>query len=67
MSTVVYVLAIIVMGLVAIVLIRGLFKMMKGGDANLSNKLMQLRVLLQAVAVLLIMLTLWLTGGGRPS
>ncbi|MBO9125930.1 MULTISPECIES: twin transmembrane helix small protein [unclassified Rhizobium] len=67
MSTVVYVLAIIVMGLVAIVLIRGLFNMMKGGDANLSNKLMQLRVLLQAVAVLLIMLTLWLTGGGRPS
>ena len=66
MSTVVYVLAIIVMGLVAIVLIRGLFNMMKGGDANLSNKLMQLRVLLQAVAVLLIMLTLWLTGGGRP-
>ena len=67
MSTVVYVLAIIVMGLVAIVLVRGLFNMMKGGDANLSNKLMQLRVLLQAVAVLLIMLTLWLTGGGRPS
>jgi hypothetical protein len=67
MSTVVYVLAIIVMGLVAIVLVRGLFNMMKGGDANLSNKLMQLRVLLQAVAVLLIMLTLWLTGGGRPT
>jgi hypothetical protein len=67
MSTVVYVLAIIVMGLVAIVLVRGLFNMMKGGDANLSNKLMQLRVLLQAVAVFLIMLTLWLTGGGRPT
>jgi hypothetical protein len=41
--------------------------MMKGGNPNLSNKLMQLRVLLQAIAVLLIMLTLWLTGGGRPS
>ncbi|WP_160011691.1 twin transmembrane helix small protein [Rhizobium sp. 18055] len=67
MSTVVYVLAIIVMGLVAIVLVRGLFNMMKGGDANLSNKLMQLRVLLQALAVFLIMLTLWLTGGGRPT
>jgi hypothetical protein len=47
--------------------VRGLFNMMKGGDANLSNKLMQLRVLLQAVAVFLIMLTLWLTGGGRPT
>jgi hypothetical protein len=67
MSTITYVLAIIVMGIVALVLIRGLFNMMKGGDPNLSNKLMQLRVLLQAVAVILIMLTLWLTGGGRPT
>ncbi|CAN7589140.1 twin transmembrane helix small protein [Rhizobium leguminosarum] len=67
MSTVTYILAIIVMGVVALVLIRGLFNMMKGGDANRSNKLMQLRVLLQAVAVILIMLTLWLTGGGRPT
>ncbi|AIC29154.1 MULTISPECIES: twin transmembrane helix small protein [Rhizobium] len=67
MSTVTYILAIIVMGIVALVLIRGLFNMMKGGDANLSNKLMQLRVLLQAVAVILIMVTLWLTGGGRPT
>lgn len=59
------VLALIVMGLVVLVLIRGLFNMMKGQDANLSNKLMQLRIVLQAVAVALIMLTLWLTGGGR--
>ncbi len=67
MSTATYILAIIVMGLVALVLIRGLFNMMKGGDSNLSNKLMQLRVLLQAIAVILSMLTLWLTGGGRPT
>ncbi|MBB4232783.1 twin transmembrane helix small protein [Rhizobium mongolense] len=67
MSTATYILAIIIMGLVALVLVRGLFNMMKGGDANTSNKLMQLRVLLQAIAVILIMLTLWLTGGGRPS
>ncbi|MGO7216129.1 twin transmembrane helix small protein [Rhizobium ruizarguesonis] len=67
MSTVTYILAIIVMGLVALVLIRGLFNMMKGGDPNRSNKLMQLRVLLQAIAVILIMITLWLTGGGRPT
>ncbi|MGV8939108.1 MAG: twin transmembrane helix small protein [Allorhizobium sp.] len=59
------VLALIVMGLVVIVLIRGLFNMAKGGDGNLSNKLMRMRILLQAVAVALIMLTLWLTGGGR--
>ncbi|PKA42618.1 twin transmembrane helix small protein [Rhizobium sullae] len=67
MSTATYLFAIIMMGVVALVLVRGLFNMMKGGDANTSNKLMQLRVLLQAIAVILIMLTLWLTGGGRPS
>jgi len=67
MSTVTYVLAIIVMGLVAVVLVRGLVNMSKGDNPSLSNRLMQLRVLLQAIAIVLIMLTLWLTGGGRPS
>lgn len=67
MSTVTYIAAIIVMGLVAIVLVRGLLSMMKGDNPSRSNRLMQLRVLLQAVAVILIMLTLWLTGGGRPA
>jgi hypothetical protein len=65
MSSFTTVLTVIVMGLVALVLIRGLFTMVKGQDANRSNKLMQLRVLLQAVAIGLIMLTLWLSGGGR--
>ncbi|MFK4770111.1 twin transmembrane helix small protein [Rhizobium sp. ZW T2_16] len=60
-------LTLIVMGLVVFVLIRGLINMLKGTDANRSNKLMQLRVILQAVAIALIMLTLWITGGGRPS
>lgn len=59
------ILALIVMGLVVLVLIRGLYNMMKGGDGNLSNKLMRMRIFLQAIAVALIMLTLWLTGGGR--
>lgn len=58
-------LTLLVMGLVAIVLIRGLVNMARGGDGNTSNKLMQARVLLQAVAIVLIMLTLWITGGGR--
>lgn len=58
-------LALIVMGLVVIVLIRGLFNMLKGKDANRSNQLMQLRLMLQAAAIVLIMLVLWLTGGGR--
>jgi heme/copper-type cytochrome/quinol oxidase subunit 2 len=67
MSSFTTVLALIVMGLVVLVLIRGLFNMVKGTDANRSNKLMQLRLLLQAVAIILIMFTLWLTGGGRPT
>lgn len=65
MSAFTTVLTLIVMGLVVLVLVRGLFTMMKGNNANLSNKLMQMRIVLQAVAVALIMLTLWLTGGGR--
>lgn len=60
-------LTLLVMGLVVIVLIRGLVNMAKGGSGNTSNKLMQARVLLQAIAIALIMLTLWFTGGGRPS
>lgn len=67
MSTVTYVLALIFMGLVAIVLVRGLVNMSKGNNPSLSNRLMQMRILLQAIAIILIMLTLWLTGGGRPS
>ncbi|MBT9370817.1 MULTISPECIES: twin transmembrane helix small protein [Rhizobium] len=65
MSSFTTLLALIVMGLVVLVLIRGLFNMLQGKDANKSNKLMQLRVMLQAIAIALIMLTLWLTGGGR--
>jgi Hypoxia induced protein conserved region len=66
MSTVTTVLAVIFMGLVAIVLVRGLFNMTRGNNPSLSNRLMQMRILLQAIAIILIMLTLWLTGGGRP-
>jgi heme/copper-type cytochrome/quinol oxidase subunit 2 len=65
MSNFTTILTLIVMGLVVIVLIRGLFSMLKGTDGNKSNKLMQLRLFLQAIAIALIMLTLWLTGGGR--
>lgn len=67
MGTVTYFLAIVVMFAVAVVLIRGLINMLRGGSGNTSNKLMQTRVILQAIAVMLIMLTLWLTGGGRPA
>lgn len=48
------ILIVLVMGAVAVSLLFGLRNMMKGGDANLSNKLMQLRVFLQFIAVVLI-------------
>lgn len=44
---------------VAVVLLLGLVNMLRGGSANLSQKLMRLRVLLQFVAILVIMGVLW--------
>lgn len=44
---------------VALVLLFGLANMMRGGSANLSQRLMRLRVLLQFVAILLIMGVVW--------
>ncbi len=65
MASFTYVLSIIFMIAVAFVLVRGLLVMLRGGDGNLSNKLMRMRLFLQFVAVALIVITLWLTGGGR--
>jgi len=47
---------------VAVVLLLGLINMMRGGSANLSQRLMRLRVLLQFIAIIIIMLTVWATG-----
>jgi len=58
-ATVFNVLAVIVMLAVVAVLIRGLVNMMRGGSGNTSNKLMQLRVLLQFVALVLILLAVY--------
>ena len=49
-------------GAVAIVLLLGLVNMMRGGSPNTSQKLMRWRVILQFVAIVLIMATLWLQG-----
>ena len=49
-------------GAVAIVLVFGLVNMMRGGSPNTSQRLMRLRVLLQFVAVVVIMLTIWAMG-----
>jgi hypoxia induced protein len=49
-------------GAVALVLLMGLFNMMRGGSPNTSQKLMRMRVLLQFVAIVVIMFTVWLMG-----
>jgi hypothetical protein len=63
MSTVFNILAVLVMVAVVVVLLRGLINMMRGGSGNTSNKLMQARVALQFVALVLIMVALYLSGG----
>jgi NADH:ubiquinone oxidoreductase subunit 6 (subunit J) len=49
-------------GAVALVLLLGLLNMMRGGSPNRSQKLMRLRVLLQFVAIVITMFTVWAMG-----
>jgi hypothetical protein len=49
----------IAIGAVAVVLLLGLTNMMRGGSPNTSQRLMRLRVLLQFVAIIVIMVTIW--------
>jgi NADH:ubiquinone oxidoreductase subunit 6 (subunit J) len=57
-----YVLVPISVGAVAVVLLTGLVNMMRGGSPQRSQKLMRLRVLLQFVAIVVIMITIWAMG-----
>lgn len=47
---------------VTVVLLLGLFNMMRGGSPNTSQRLMRLRVLLQFVAIVVAMLAVWAMG-----
>jgi NhaP-type Na+/H+ or K+/H+ antiporter len=47
-------------GAVAVVLLLGLVNMMRGGSPHRSQQLMRLRVLLQFIAIVVIMFTVWL-------
>jgi hypothetical protein len=49
----------VAIGAVAIVLVLGLFNMLRGGSPNLSQTLMRWRVALQFVAIVIIMITVW--------
>ncbi len=54
-----YALVPIAVAAVAVVLVLGLVNMMRGGSPHTSQKLMRLRVLLQFIAIVVIMLTIW--------
>ena len=56
-----FVLRIVVVA-VALVLLLGLINMMKGGLPSRSQNLMRLRVLLQFIAIIATMLTVWAMG-----
>jgi hypothetical protein len=47
---------------VAIVLVLGLVNMLRGGSPHVSQKLMRLRVLLQAIALVIILLAILTMG-----
>ena len=64
MSNALFYLAVLVIIAVFAVLLVGLRNMMRQGDANLSNKLMQARVFLQFVAVVIIVLVVYLARQG---
>lgn len=52
----------VAIGAVAIVLVLGLFNMMRGGSPNTSQRLMRLRVLFQFIAIVIAMLAVWALG-----
>jgi len=52
----------IAIGAVAVVLLLGLANMLRGGAPQLSQRLMRLRVLLQFIAIIVIMITIWAMG-----
>ena len=52
----------VAVGAVAVVLLFGLFNMLRGGNADKSQKLMRLRVILQFAAIIIIMAVVWWRG-----
>jgi hypothetical protein len=67
MSGIFIVLVPLALAAVAITLGVGIYSMFRGGEFSLkwSNKLMRLRVALQAVAILIIVLAIMSRGGGH--
>jgi hypothetical protein len=52
----------VAVGVVLVILLAGLWNMMRGGSPNRSQNLMRWRVIAQFVAILVAMGALWLAG-----
>ncbi len=50
----------VAVGAVAVVLLFGLWNMLRGGSANRSQNLMRWRVILQFIAIIVMLAGLWL-------
>jgi hypothetical protein len=50
----------VAVGVVLVILLAGLWNMMRGGSANRSQNLMRARVIAQFVAIVVAMAALWL-------
>jgi hypothetical protein len=58
----VYALVPIALAVVAVILLFGFINFARGGSPHTSQKLMRWRVLMQFVALVVIMLTIWMMG-----
>jgi cytochrome b subunit of formate dehydrogenase len=63
MSTLFAILAFIAMIAVVVILVSGLVNLARGGSPHTSNRLMQARVAMQAVAIVLLVIALFVLGG----
>jgi hypothetical protein len=62
MESFLYHLVPVAIGVVGVILLLGLWNMVRGGSPNTSQRLMRLRVLFQFVAIVVIMAFIWARG-----
>jgi hypothetical protein len=66
MEIILNLLIVLAVAAVAVILGMGIWNMLKGGDGNMSQKLMRARVIAQAIAIALLMGALFFFGRGAP-
>jgi hypothetical protein len=54
-----HILSYVAVGIVVLVLLAGLYNLMKGGSSNLSQKLMRARIIFQLIAIIIVMTLLF--------